>query len=80
MSNDGNNIVYGASAALAFLTAGALDAHARGMEAVRATREESAVDQLHAYYAAELAAQAEQLALKIRRLLCSASSLQSSGS
>ncbi len=62
MSQEGANIVYGASATLAFLTAGALDAHTRGMEAVRAAREESVIDQWHAHYAAELAEQAAEIA------------------
>lgn len=64
MSNEGANIVYGASAALAVLTAGALDAHNRGMEAVRAAREERELDQWHAYYEGQLADRASLMAQK----------------
>lgn len=39
MSREGNNIVYGSAATIAFLTAGAYSAHERGMAAVRATRQ-----------------------------------------
>lgn len=49
MSNEGNNIVYGMSATLAFLTAGAMDAHERGMAAVREARQAEADAE---YYAA----------------------------
>ncbi|MGQ5718827.1 hypothetical protein [Pseudochrobactrum asaccharolyticum] len=57
MSNEGNNIVYGVSATLAFLTAGAVDAHERGMAALREARQAEAdaryydaVDQLELDY------------------------------
>ncbi len=49
MSSEGNNIVYGVSATLALLTAGAMDAHERGMNAVREARQAEADNQ---YYAA----------------------------
>lgn len=49
MSHEGNNIVYGMSATLAFLTAGAVDAHERGMDAVREARQAEADAQ---YYSA----------------------------
>lgn len=49
MSHEGNNVVYGMSATLAFLTAGAMDAHQRGMAAVREARQADADAQ---YYAA----------------------------
>lgn len=49
MSSEGNNIVYGVSATLAILTAGAMDAHERGMAAVREARQADADAQ---YYAA----------------------------
>lgn len=49
MSSEGNNIVYGVSATLAFLTAGAMDAHERGMAAVREARKAETNAQ---YYAA----------------------------
>lgn len=57
MSHEGNNIVYGMSATLAILTAGAMDAHERGMAAVREARQAeadvqyyTAVDQLELDY------------------------------
>lgn len=49
MSHEGNNIVYGMSATLTLLTAGAMDAHERGMAAVREARQAKADN---AYYAA----------------------------
>lgn len=39
MSREGNNIVYGSAATIAFLTAGAYSAHERGMAAMRAARQ-----------------------------------------
>lgn len=58
MSQEGANIVYGSSAAIAFLTVGGMQCHENGMAAVRAAREERELDRLHAYYAAKLAEQA----------------------
>lgn len=39
MSRDGNTIIYGSAATLAFLASGAYDAHQRGIAAVRAARQ-----------------------------------------
>jgi len=53
MSNEGNNVVFGSMASVAVLSAGAVDAHFRGVAAMRAAREE---DRIH-----ELARDAEEL-------------------
>lgn len=58
MSQEGANIVYGSSAAIAFLTAGAMQCHENGMAAVRAAREEQELDRLRAHYEEQIAYQA----------------------
>lgn len=58
MSQEGANIVYGSSAAIAFLTAGAMQCHENGMAAVRSAREERELDQLRAHYEEQIAYQA----------------------
>ncbi len=39
MSREGNNVIFGSAATIAFLASCAYDAHQRGMAAVRAARE-----------------------------------------
>jgi len=46
MSNEGNNVVFGSMASVALLSAGAVDAHFRGVAAMRAAREEDRINEL----------------------------------
>ncbi|SPL65745.1 hypothetical protein [Ochrobactrum soli] len=39
MSREGNNVIFGSAATIAFLASGAYDAHQRGIAAVRAARQ-----------------------------------------
>lgn len=80
--NEGANIVYGVAAATTFLTAGAFNAHQRGMEAVRAARDaednaryEAAVDQI-IHDADELGQLAMQLARELATERAKNASLQ----
>jgi len=53
MSSEGNSVIFGSMASVAVLSAGAVDAHFRGVAAMRAAREEDRI--------AELARDAEEL-------------------
>lgn len=46
MSTEGQNVVYGMMTATTMLTVGALDAHQRGINAMRQAREENKFDEL----------------------------------
>lgn len=53
MSSEGNSVIFGSMATVTVLSAGAVDAHFRGIAAMRAAREEDRI--------AELARDAEEL-------------------